>query len=176
MKKQLPLPQEEIDLLNTLYVEDKNLFRHRLRLLWLGGWSLSILAESVSPQRPRATIHYWVRNVDTNTTTPENSQAIPEPKYPSPKTLVSALISDTPSTASRVAKPSIPDDMKQNLRSLSLQARRYRAKTTQDNQFAKANREFTALVKALKNQGVPAADIANAAGISYRAIARRIAK
>ena len=176
MKKQLPLPESEINYLDSLATTNIPAFHARLRLLWLEGWSLSILAESVSPQRPRATIHYWVRNVDIDIPATPDAPQLPTPQYPQPTTLAAALKQDNPDITQASIKPSIPDDMKATLKTLSLQARRYRARTTQDNKFAVANREFTVLIKALKNQGISPTDIAEAAGISYRAVARRIAK
>jgi hypothetical protein len=80
------------------------------------------------------------------------------------------------SAKTRTIAPSVTPEVAAELRSLSLQARRYRSRTTDGNKFAVANREFTDLVKELRSQGVPAVDIAQAAGISYRAIARRAAK
>ena len=50
----------------------------------------------------------------------------------------------------------------------------YRAKTPANSPTALANAELTRLAVSLRRQGVPTADIASAAGVSYRAMARRI--
>jgi hypothetical protein len=66
-------------------------------------------------------------------------------------------------------------DIRPRLRELSLLSRRYRARTPYNSPIAVANREMTSLAVNLYAKGVPTADIANAAGVSYRAMARRIA-
>ena len=169
MNTQLPLPQSEIDYLSHLSATDTAAFHSRLRALWEAGWSLSILGGSVSPKRPRATVHYWVRKASAAA----QVVAIPVPEFNQP--LPAALLGVV-SAKTRTVSPEVTPEMAARLRALSLQARRYRSRTTQDNRFAVANREFTALVKDLRSQGVSAVAIAEASGISYRAVARRAAK
>lgn len=169
MNTQLPLPQSEIDLLAALSETNTAAFHSRLRALWESGWSLSVLGNSVSPKRPRATIHYWVKKA---VQTPQIA-AIPTPEFNKP--LTTALLGVVPAKT-RTISPSVTPETAAKLRSLSLQARRYRARTADGNKFAVANREFTDLVKQLRSEGVPAVDIAEAAGISYRAVARRASK
>lgn len=169
MNTQLPLPQSEIEHLANLSASSTSAFHSRLLALWEAGWSLSILGNSVSPKRPRATIHYWVRKA------PIVAQSLPVPSPEFNKPLTSALLGVV-SAKTRTIAPSVTPEVAAELRSLSLQARRYRSRTSDSNKFAVANREFTDLVKELRSQGVPAVDIAQAAGISYRAIARRAAK
>lgn len=169
MNTQMPLPQGEIDFLSSLSRTNTAAFHARLRALWEAGWSLSVLGNSVSPKRPRATIHYWVRKAEV---VPQIA-AVPFPEYNKP--LASALLGVVPAKT-RTIGPTVTPDMARRLRDLSMQARRYRSRTASTNKFAVANEEFTALVKELRSQGVPAVDIAEAAGISYRAVARRAAK
>ena len=169
MNTQLPLPQGEIDYLAALSETNPKAFHSRLLALWEAGWSLSVLGNAVSPKRPRATIHYWVRKADKTA----QIAAIPQPQFT--QSLPAALLGVVPAKTRTIA-PTVTPEMSEKLRTLSLQARRYRSRTTQDNRFAVANREFTDLVKELRSQGVPAVDIAQAAGISYRAVARRAAK
>jgi hypothetical protein len=66
--------------------------------------------------------------------------------------------------------------MKPRLLELSTLARRYRARTVPDSPLAQANRDLTAMAIALRSMGVPTAAIAEAAGVSYRAMARRLSK
>lgn len=169
MNTQLPLPQSEIDYLAALASTNVKLFHSRLRALWEAGWSLSVLGNAVSPKRPRATIHYWVRKADV---TP---QSVPIPRVEFTKPLTSALLGVVPSKTRTIA-PTVTPAVASRLRELSVQARRYRSRTASTNKFAVANQEFTNLVKELRSQGVSAVDIAEAAGISYRAVARRAAK
>lgn len=169
MNTQLPLPQSEIDFLAALASTDTKALHSRLRALWEAGWSLSVLGNALNPKRPRATIHYWVRKA------PVTQQIKEIPSVDFSKPLTTALLGVVPAKTRTIA-PSVTPEMAARLRSLSLQARRYRSRTTEGNRFAVANREFTELVKELRSQGVPAVDIAEAAGISYRAVARRAAK
>jgi hypothetical protein len=74
----------------------------------------------------------------------------------------------------RSISPSVPPELKPQLKQLADLSKRYRAKTPTDSPLAVANRELTTLAKQLKDRGVPAADIAEAAGVTYRAMARRL--
>ena len=167
----VPLPQSEIDYLASI-AHDRRALRARLRALWDQGWSLSILGSALTPKRPRATVHYWIKDLSP-------LSSFPQPPIPSPSPPTRPLITELASTSNatiRTASPSLTPEQAQRLRSLSAQARRYRARTAESNAFAVANRQFTDLVKALRSEGVPAVEIAQAAGISYRAVARRIAR
>jgi hypothetical protein len=172
MNTQIPLPLSEISYLASLSASasSKQVFHERLRALWDAGWSLSVLGNALQPKRPRATVHYWVRNVSPVV----QSVAVPQPSFQKP--LTSALLGVVPAARTRTIAPTVTPEMSDKLRTLSLQARRYRSRTASTNKFAVANQEFTVLVKQLRAQGIPAVDIANAAGISYRAVARRAAK
>ncbi len=169
MNTQIPLPQNEVEYLKALASANVKLFHSRLKALWEAGWSLSVLGNSLTPKRSRATVHYWVRNASSISQTIE----VPKPEFS--KSLPSALLGVV-QAKSRTVSPSVTPEVAKQLRELSLQARRYRARTSSTNKFAVANEQFTKLVKELRSQGIPAVDIAEAAGISYRAVARRAAK
>ena len=172
MNTQTPLPQSEVAFLARLAALPSQEGLHsRLRALWEAGWSLSILGNALSPKRPRATVHYWVRKAPI---VPQDVP-VPSPSFQKPLTALLGTVSPEP-LSTRTVAPTVTPEMSDTLRRLSLQARRYRSRTTEGNKFAVANREFTALIKELRAQGVPAVDIARAAGISYRAVARRAAK
>lgn len=66
--------------------------------------------------------------------------------------------------------------MRPRLKQLSDLAKRYRAKTSPNSPLAVANDELTAIARTLRSMGVPTAAIAEAAGVSYRAMARRLSK
>jgi hypothetical protein len=171
MNTQIPLPQSEIDFLARLAaIPSQEHLHSRLRALWEAGWSLSVLGNSLNPKRPRATVHYWVRKA----TATAQDVPVPQPSFQKPLTALLGTV--VPAAKTRTIAPTVTPEMSDTLRRLSLQARRYRSRTTEGNSFAVANREFTALIKELRSQGVPAVDIAEAAGISYRAVARRAAK
>jgi hypothetical protein len=64
--------------------------------------------------------------------------------------------------------------LRHQLKQLADLSKRNRAKTPSNSPLAKANKELTAIAKELRDRGVPAADIAEAAGVTYRAMARRL--
>jgi hypothetical protein len=68
----------------------------------------------------------------------------------------------------------IPEATKQRLASLSPVAQRYRAKLPASHPATIANEELTALAISLHSMHVPIQEIANAAGVTYRAMYRRI--
>ena len=94
---------------------------------------------------------------------------------PSTVALVAKMTSDTEPPRTRSISPRVPPDLRPRLRELGTLARRYRAKTPANSPLALANRELTDLALKLRSRGVSTADIADAAGVSYRAMARRIA-
>jgi hypothetical protein len=165
VNKQAPLPDDEIRFLRALSPEQQ---KTRLKALWEIGWSLSTLANSVDPVRPKSTMHFWVRNAPTT----EHRRSLP----PAPP---SSLTTATPTKSAprlRTISPGVPPDLKPKIRALSELSRRYRAKTRQDSAIALANQELTVLAKSLRDRGVPTAAIAQAAGVTYRAMAKRLSQ
>jgi hypothetical protein len=163
VNKQPPLLADEIRFLQALSPDQQ---KARIRALWEAGWSLSTLGSALDPVRPKSTIHFWVRN------SPSMEQRRPIPPAP-PASLTTA----TPTKFAphlRTISPGIPPDLKPKIRALSELSRRYRAKTRQDSAIALANKELTTLAKSLRNRGVPTAAIAEAAGVTYRAMAKRL--
>jgi DNA invertase Pin-like site-specific DNA recombinase len=68
----------------------------------------------------------------------------------------------------------VPPHLRLKLRQLAVLAQRNRAKIRPDSPQALASKELTELARTLRRQGVPTTAIANAAGISYRAMHRRL--
>jgi len=163
MKADLILPPEEVEFLSNLPLHHRD---SRLLLLHEAGWSFSALGRSLD--KPKTTIHFWVRNAARDPILAR--RAIPKPPLP-----LRASLPFTRGLRTRSISPKVPPDLRPRLRELSLQSRRYRARTPENSPLAQANRSLTQLAVALRLQGVPTADIADAAGVSYRAMARRIA-
>lgn len=165
MSEKTYLPRDEVEYIKTLSRPD---LESRLRSLWESGWSLAILGESLSPKRPKTTVHFWVKRAAKV----EQHRPVP---CPPPKSLTTSVPTKN-APRLRSISPGVPPDMKPRLKELSTLARRYRARTTSDSPLAQANRDLTAMAIALKSMGVPTAAIADAAGVSYRAMARRLEK
>lgn len=157
------LPQDEVRYLSTLYGSPKR-FHERLHALHkLGGWSINALAQSLSPQRAKSTVHFWVVNATSSghphtqpiPIRPPNIKKVYEKKRPEPQPL--------------------PSDTATELKSLALLAKKFRSKTSETSDIYKANQRLTELALELSLQGVPTLDIAIAAGVTYRSMARRVA-
>ena len=147
---QKTLPQEEITYLSSL---SPSLRLARLRALWVAGWSLSEIGNSFKPSIHKATLHYQLSHSSIYL---DASHPIPDPPR-------------SPATP-------LPSEIAPELRRLSSLAQRYRSKMDQNSPQSKANIQLTLLAKQLRSQGVPTAEIANAAGVTYRAMAKRLAK
>lgn len=163
MAAKTTLPQEEITFLNALPTPQMHA---RLAFLHSSGWSLAALGRSLN--RPKTTIHFWVRNALSDSD-------VKRRPAPTPPLAITRVVPATRAPRTRSISPRVPPDLRPRLRQLSELSRRYRAKTPPSSPLAVANRELTQLAVNLYAQGVPTADIAAAAGVSYRAMARRIA-
>lgn len=163
MKKKIKLPADEVRFISSL---PKELMYGRLRALWESGWSLAIIANSLEPKKPKSTVHFWVSNAT------KQEQRRPLPPTPPKSLTTTAPLTSNPTM--RSISPSVPLELRDKLKELATLANRYRAKTSPDSPLAIANRELTHLAVLLYNRGIPASDIADAAGVTYRAMARRI--
>jgi hypothetical protein len=138
----------------------------RLRALWNAGWSLAVIGDSLNPARPKTTVHFWVRRA-------EDVKQFRNIPVPPPKSLTTSVPTKN-APRLRSISPGVPADIRLRLRELSVLSKRYRAKTSPDSPLAKANVELTQIAKDLRSRGVPTASIAEAAGVTYRAMARRL--
>lgn len=165
MNQKPRLPRDEVIFLSSLGQED---LESRLLALRDAGWSLSQIGASLSPSRPKTTVHLWTSRAVAK----HQHREVP---LPPPKSLTTSVPTKN-APRLRTISPGVPADMKPRLRELSAKARRYRAKTPPGSPLALANEELTSVAKTLRSMGVPTAAIAEAAGVSYRAMARRISK
>jgi hypothetical protein len=165
MRSHSNLPQDEVTFLQALPTPQMHA---RLAHLHLHGWSLAAIARSFTPAKPKTTVHYWIRNAST---TYEQRRPLPE----APPTTLTAAAPTYRAPRTRSISPNVPPDIRPHLRELAEKSRRYRAKTPHNSETAQANRELTTIALELHAHGVPTSKIAAAAGVTYRAMARRIA-
>lgn len=158
------LPHEEVRYLESLSISERD---SRLKVLHEAGWSLNSLAKAI--QAPKTTVHFWVRNA-------QGSPKATERIIPAPPRSLTALVPAPYASRVRCVSPKVPPDLRPRLRELSELSKRYRSRTPSTSIFAQANRELTDLALSLRENGVPTSDIASAAGVSYRAMARRLEK
>lgn len=154
------LPAYEIQHLNDL--EGYELYA-RARLLYQQGWTLRAIGEAFEPSRARSTVRYWI-----NTPTPIASVYNPYPTAPVPTLATSASSSRPPRRALTPAEYS-------KIAELAPVARKFRATMNPGHPSARANRELTKLCAKLHHEErVTIRDLAEAASVSYRAMARRV--
>ncbi|UDL16345.1 DNA binding protein [Microbacterium phage Zooman] len=154
------LPEYEAEILRNL---DGNELFQRARMLYQSGWTLRSIGEAFEPPRARSTIRYWI-----NSPTPIASVYTDLPTTPIP-TLQTA--------ATRPKKPRRPLTAPEanRIATLAPSARKYRATMKPGHASAKANREMTELCARLHHiERVTIGDLADAANVSYRAMARRV--
>ncbi len=154
------LPTYEMNLLNDL---DGYELYSRARLLYDQGWTLRAIGEAFEPARARSTVRYWI-----NTPVPITSAWNPYPTAPIP-TLATSASPDRPPRRSLT----VPEYSR--IAELAPLARKFRATMNNGHPSAKANREMTQLcVRLHHEERVTIRDLAEAASVSYRAMARRV--
>jgi len=145
--------------LNTLF--DEELYT-RVRSLFDAGWTLQAIGDAFTPPRTRSTVRYWATRRHSPSTLP---QELPAPRYKA-----RGYVSRRPKS------PGIPQDVRDRILNLSNVARRYRAKMNPLSREALANEELTNLCTSLYEANVPVRELAEAAGVTYRAMARRLGR
>ena len=161
LARDLPLPQSEVDLLNKL---DRRRLLSRVHELYHAGWTLSAIGNAFTPAKGRSTIKAWV---DQNDTSNSIGLPVPLPNHKTPKNGYQRL---TPKS------PGVPPITAEQLRKLAPVAQQYRARTPSGSQPAIANALMNQIIRDLRSIDVSIADIARAAGVTHRAIAKRVSK
>ena len=161
LARELPLPQPEVDLLRIL---NRRELLTRVHQLYHEGWTLSAIGTAFDPPKGRSTVKAWV---DQNHTSNPVDVPIPSPAHKTPKNGYQRL---TP------VSPGVPPITAEELRRLAPVAQQYRAKTPSSSRPAVANALMDQIVKDLRTNNVSIADIARAAGVTHRAIAKRLSR
>jgi hypothetical protein len=157
------LPESEITLLRSLSGSKKQLYC-RARQLFEAGWALQAIGNAFLPPFRRSTVQYWVKNGDFSQ---KIDQKVP---FPSNFTRKTGYIRKKP------VSPGISAENAQRLRYLAPLARSYRSGMGLASLQGSANTELTELATFLHSQGVTVAELARAAGVTFRAMARRLGK
>lgn len=154
------LPADEVCLLKSL---TGNELYARARVLYENGWTLRSIGEAFDPPRARSTVRYWI-----NTPIPIASAYDPLPTATIP-------VLSTPSSTQKTPRRPLTADEASRIAALAPSARKYRATMKPGHASAKANRELTEICKTLHHEDrVTIRDLADAASVSYRAMARRV--
>jgi hypothetical protein len=155
------LPVEESAVLNSLW--DEELYT-RIRALYDAGWTLDAIGQAFEPPRRRSTIRYWA-NRTVHGEYPQIVSSIPRPRL-KPRGYVSR----------RPKSPGIPPTELTQIKALAPLARRYRSKMSATTSEAIANRSLTEICMSLVESNVTVKELAEAAGVTYRAMARRLGR
>ncbi len=190
------LPESECELLRALTGPD---LKARARDLVEAGWSLASIANAFDPPKQRSSVRAWVTSPQR---TPHTQPLPPVPSPPSTSSSAYSTIaaaeklnppaSSTSSPASaarqkvvvgatrrRVYDPGSPvltPRTRDRIASLAPLARRYRARTNPDSPLARANAELTDTCVRMYSAGASVRELAAAAGVTYRAMARRLGR
>jgi hypothetical protein len=161
-----PLPPEEAASLNSLSPDD---LIKRVYDLYQEGWTLQAIGDALTPPRPRSTVRSWLlrfqlpgeRELDQEVV----DAPIPTPTY---KTAPGGYQKRRP-----VSPGILPDEL-ELIRELAPHARQFRAKVSSVDSTRVANDQLSAICIRLHASGVSIKELAEAAGVTYRAMYKRI--
>jgi hypothetical protein len=157
------LPPQEVELLNSLSTDD---LIGRVNALYLEGWSLHGIGEALSPMRPRSTIRSWVLKASSQEKSDTGTIDAP---IPTPK-----LRLESSDVRKKRVSPGIPQDVYEDIQQLAPLARTFRSRMASTSAAAVANQRLTALCKDLHAKRVGITELAEAAGVTYRAMYKRV--
>lgn len=168
---EMKLPDDEVKVLVSC---SGDVLRARIRALREAGWTFAAIADAWTPPKQRSSIRALSQQ-------PTKS---PLPIVPSPPSSSSsshlAAAEKSRSRHSRARRfyspssPKISHDDTRTIARLAPLARRYRARANPNGAYAQANEELTQLCISLYRSGASVIELAAAANVTYRAMARRI--
>lgn len=148
-----PLPEEEVTHLRQLLDHPVEL-KARCYSLYQAGWTLSAIG--IPLDRARSTIRSWITSgpypFQDDIPLPLNKQYVRR----------------------RPRSPGIDSATRDKLSTIAPLARRYRSRFPDSHSATIANRELTTLTQRLHSQGVSIQELADATGVTYRAMYRRV--
>ena len=158
----LTLPEVEIIHLNGM--PNKDLPLRVAQLHYLAGWSFAAISRALGDRITARALRYM-----TSSYSPDSPPAEPDPRFPLP-----------PAPAYKVQKPRhkvpLTPDEEEKIQNLAPIARRYRASMSPLHAAARANDQLSEIVRACYSRGTSISDLARAAGVSHRAMAKRLGK
>lgn len=152
------LPESEAQLLNKLFDDE---LTTRLNDLYNAGWTLQAMGNAFDPPRIRTTVRSWMVRRYMRV---ELDAPLPKPRGPRGY------------VPRRPVSPGISKDDMARIKALAPLARTYRSKMDPGSPQAIANLSLTELCLSLNERNVTVKELAEAAGVTYRAMARRLGK
>lgn len=153
------LPKPEADVLNKLFDDE---LVTRLNQLFNAGWTLQAMGNAFTPPRCRSTVRSWM--LRRHDLAPLDFPAIPVPKTPR------GYISRRP------VSPGISPADLARIKALAPIARTYRSRMDPSSPQALANHSLSELCFSLSEKNVTVKELAEATGVTYRAMARRLGR
>lgn len=154
------LPSEEVDTIRSLKGFD---LYARSRDLYNAGWTLRAIGEAYDPPKPRTTIKSWIER------SLESAPQAALPDVPAPEYI-------TPDPEVKPAPKTIhPSDLAR-IQQWAPIARKYRSGMNEHHKASIANASLTHLCGILYAEGVSIRQLSEAAGVTYRAMAKRIGR
>ena len=135
--------------------------------LYQAGWTLQSIGDALVPPRPRSTIRSWLLRFQAPDISPTKPGLIPIPRY---QTHADGYQKRRPES------PGIQPDELALIQELAPLARQFRAKMSSTDSARVANDQLTAICIRLYYSGVTTTELAKAAGVTYRAMVKRLGK
>lgn len=168
-----PLPPEEVSFLDSLSQDE---LISRVYHLYHAGYTLQAIGDSLTPKRPRSTVRSWLLRF----TPPQERDLVDAPIQDLPVSVALPIKRPIYKThpdgyqKRRPVSPGILPDELELIQSLAPLARQYRAKMSINSTAAVANDQLTAICLRLQANGVSIRELAQAAGVTYRAMYKRL--
>lgn len=156
------LPLLEAQTLAAL--RDFNLYA-RCSQLYNAGWTLRAIGEAFTPPKSRSTVRSWVDRA---------ANSLPTIDLPTAE--IPILLTPEVYIPVKAPSPGISSLDKSNIRDLAPIARRYRSGMSPLHAAAQANTNLTTLCTDLYTSGVTIRELADTAGVTYRAMAKRLGR
>lgn len=161
-----PLPPEEITHLNSL---SRDALITRVYELYHQGWTLQAIGDALVPPRPRSTVRSWLLRF-----TPPTERDLTDAPIVAPTPTPTYKTHPDGYQKRRPVSPGILPDELALIQELAPLARTYRAKMSTNSAACVANDQLTAICIRLNMSGVSVRELAQAAGVTYRAMSKRL--
>ena len=158
----IPIP--EVEFLRTL--KDQRDIDVRCLVLYQAGWPLRSIGEALPHPRPRSTVRTWVERAHLHSRPDTFNHPAPSPTLVTPDVYVPR----------RPVSPGISEEDRSKLETLGPHAKTFRSKMSPNHPARLANLWLTDLTKELHADGVSVQELADATGVTYRAMAKRLGK
>lgn len=189
MIKQL-LPESERHFLAVLKGDE---LKGRVKSLHKAGWTLQAISQAFTPPKQRSTLHSWTQSKAKPVLSPplplvSSSSSSSISTLPTAQKMNSDQNSDLNSDRSPAQNqtrsyrmydteaPVLSKSVHNRIAKIAPVARRYRSKANPNGVYREANDELTRIVKEQYARGVSIRELCLAAGVTYRAMARRLGR